>query len=118
MFYQLEHIGTEGYFRREEGENFNFALHLHQSFELILLSEGEMTVTVNDTPCVLHKGEALLIFPNQLHSICSVSSKHVLFIFSPHLVRSFFSGKKGKLPKYNAPFILYVELCCDNPSSI
>ena len=50
MFYQLEHIGTVNYFKKEVGENFNYPLHLHQSFELIYLDEGEMTVTVNNTP--------------------------------------------------------------------
>lgn len=101
MFYQLEHIGTVGYFKREERENFNYPLHLHQSFELVFLEEGEMTVTVNDTSYELCKGEALLIFPNQLHSIRSKISKHTLFIFSPHIVQSFFVDKNGKLPKNN-----------------
>lgn len=101
MFYQLEHIGTIDHFKKEEGENFNYPLHLHQSFELIFLDEGEMTVTVNDTAYELRKGEALLIFPNQLHSIHSKISKHTLFIFSPHIIHSFFVEKNGKTPQSN-----------------
>lgn len=101
MFYQLEHMGTVGYFKKEEGENFNYPLHLHQSFELIILDEGRMTVTVNNEPYDLCEGEALLIFPNQLHSIHSTESKHTLFIFSPHIIHSFFTEKNGKLPKSN-----------------
>lgn len=101
MFYQLEHIGTVNYFKKEVGENFNYPLHLHQSFELIYLDEGEMTVTVNNTPYKLQTGEALFIFPNQLHSIQSKCSQHTLFIFSPHIIQSFFVEKNGKLPKSN-----------------
>lgn len=101
MFYQLEHIGITGYFRKEEGTNFNFPLHLHQSFELIFLDEGTMSVTVNGVPYELQKGETLLIFPNQLHSIRSTDSKHTLFIFSPHIIQSFFEEKKGRYPKSN-----------------
>lgn len=101
MFYQLEHIGTVGYFKKEEGENFNYSLHLHQSFELIYLDEGKMTVTVNGISYELQQGEALLIFPNQIHSIHSTTSRHTLFIFSPHLIQSFYVEKNGKLPKNN-----------------
>ena len=101
MFYQLEHIGTTNYFKREEGENFNFPLHLHQNFELIFLDEGEMIVTVNNISYKLQKGDALLIFPNQIHSIQSSISKHILFIFSPNIIQSFFDEKNGQLPKSN-----------------
>ena len=109
MFYQLEHIGTEGYFRKEEGNNFNYPLHLHQSFELILVDEGEMTITVNDTPYDVRKGEALLIFPNQLHSMQSTKSKHTLFIFSPHVIQSFFMEKTEKMNKVCLDFVDCME---------
>ncbi len=101
MFYQLEHLGGANLFKRETGKNFNFPLHLHQSFELIYLEEGEMRVSINESSYLLHSGEAVLIFPNQIHSIQSQRSKHTLFIFSPHLIQSFFADKNGKLPKDN-----------------
>lgn len=101
MFYQLEHIGRIDCFKKEQGENFSYPLHLHQSFELIYLEEGEMTVTINNTPYHLQKNELLFIFPNQIHSIQSTISKHTLFIFSPHIIQSFFIEKNGKLPKSN-----------------
>lgn len=101
MFYQLEHIGMMDFFKKEEGENFNYPLHLHQSFELIYLEEGEMAVTVNNTLYNLQKNEMLLIFPNQIHSIQSTISKHTLFIFSPHIIQTFFMEKNGKLPQSN-----------------
>ena len=102
MFFQLEHIGTADYFKKETGENFNYPPHLHQSFELIYLDEGEMTVTVNEVSYLLKKGDALLIFPNQVHAIYSTISKHTLFIFSPSIVQSFFTETTGKLPYKNS----------------
>ena len=98
MFYQLIHCGTHEYFKRECGENFNYPLHLHHSFELILVEEGQMTVTVDGTEYILTEGEGVLIFPNQLHSFSSVASRHVLFIFSPRLVQAYWTEHSDSVP--------------------
>ena len=99
MFYQLEHIGAAGSLKREEGENFSYPSHLHQCFELILLKEGEMTVEVDGASYRMEKGSALLIFPNQIHSMASEHSRHTLFIFSQDTVRAFYSDKAGRVPR-------------------
>ncbi len=101
MFYQSEHIGTADYFKKEEGENFTYQPHLHGSFELILVRAGEMEVTVDGTSYLLRPGRGVLIFPNQIHSIQSKSSRHTLFIFSPRLIQAFIAEKNGKLPQNN-----------------
>ena len=101
MFYQLEHIGTADYFKKETGENFSYPPHLHQNFELILVEDGEMTVTVDRTSYLLTKGKALLVFPAQIHALHSVQSKHILFIFAPRIVQTFSTDKKDKLPCEN-----------------
>lgn len=98
MFYQLEHIGAAGSLKREEGENFSYPAHLHQCFELILLKEGEMTVDVDGKSYAMEKGSALLIFPNQIHSMASRQSRHTLFIFSQDTVGAFYSDKAGTVP--------------------
>ncbi len=98
MFYQLIHCGTPEYFKRESGENFTYPLHLHQSFELILIEEGSMTVTVDGEEYLLGEGDGVFIFPNQLHSLSSTASKHVLFIFSPQLVQAYWSEKNDCIP--------------------
>lgn len=105
MFYQAEHIGTADYFKIEQQENFNFPPHLHRSFELILVDFGEMVITIDDTPYLLHQGESVLIFPDQIHSLQSTSSRHTLFIFSPQIIQSFFTEKSGKLPVKNTFFL-------------
>lgn len=101
MFYQWEHIGTADYFKKEQGENFNYPLHLHRSFELILVDEGTMTVTADGVRYLLKQGEGALIFPDQIHSLESEASRHTLFIFSPRIVQAFFTEKNGHLPKSN-----------------
>jgi AraC-like DNA-binding protein len=102
MFYQLEHLGTTNYFKKETGENFSFPPHLHQSFELILVNEGEMKVQVDDKSYLLNKGDAVLIFPEQIHSIQSTTSAHTLFIFSPRIIQSFTQEKSECLPINNS----------------
>lgn len=89
MLYQSHHLGQAEHFNREAGENFSYPLHLHGSFELILVLEGEMTVRINDRDYCLKKDQAVLVFPYQLHSLSSVKSRHVLFIFSGRLVQAF-----------------------------
>lgn len=101
MFYQTEHCAVTGYFQRESGENFSYAPHLHRSFELILLTEGTMTVTVDGVSQQMCGGQATLVFPNQVHALASSESKHVLFIFPPRIIQSFYAEKQGKLPKCN-----------------
>ena len=53
MLYQYSHFGTAEYFRKEYGENFSFPVHLHNSFEIITVLSGEMTVTVDDSDYTL-----------------------------------------------------------------
>lgn len=101
MFYQTEHIGAAEHFKRESGKDFNYPLHLHQSFELILIETGEMTVTVDGIPYSLREGDCVLIFPNQTHILESACSRHTLFIFSPRIIQAFFTEKKGLLPQRN-----------------
>ncbi len=101
MFYQFEHFGKEDHFCRESGENFSFPTHMHSSFELIVITEGSMDVTVGTDKYTLEKNEAVLIFPHQLHSLSGDNSKHVLYIFSPEIVRAFASRNLQKAPTGN-----------------
>ncbi len=101
MLYQSAHFGESDYFCKEYGENFSFPVHLHNSFELITVTHGEMTVTVDNLDYTLSEGEAVLIFPNQLHSLESKNSRHMLCIFSTGLVKAYFSSISEKIPENN-----------------
>ena len=98
MFYQLHHMVSPEYLKKEYGENFSYPPHMHQCFELVLILEGHMTITVKDSVYELDAGEAVFIFPNCLHSFSSSKSKHMLFIFSQKLVQSFTVKYSGMIP--------------------
>lgn len=101
MFYQFNHLGSPDYLKIEKNRNFSFPPHLHQCFEIITLLSGEMRVVVDGRGYLLEKGDALLIFPNQIHSLESRESEHCLCIFSPRLVQAFASRVAGRQPRSN-----------------
>ena len=101
MFYQFQHFGISEYIQKEYGKNLNFASHLHQAFEFITVRSGEMEITVDSNTYLLQSGQSLLVFPNQIHSISSVESEHMLCIFSPDLVKAYTSKISGKVPLDN-----------------
>ena len=100
MLYQYQHFGISEYFHKETGKNFSFPTHIHHSFEFITITEGSMTVCVGNDRYELKKGESILIFPEQLHSLESTESEHLLFIFSADIVSAFYSKHSSELPKY------------------
>ena len=102
MFYELSRIGTSDYFRKEQGEKFSFPPHLHQCFELILVTSGSMDIIINGQMHTLEKNQAVLVFPNQIHSLRSINSKHTLFIFSPQFIQAYWAEKSNSLPIHNA----------------
>ena len=104
MFYELHHIVSPKYFKKEYGENFSFPPHMHQCFEIAIVLDGNMTITVSNKIYNLSRGEAIFIFPNQLHSFSSEKSKHMILIFSPKIVQSF-SVKYSEMLPTSAKFV-------------
>lgn len=95
----MHYVGSSEYLKRESGKDFSYPIHLHQCFELVTVVSGEMYIEASGNSYLLKAGESILIFPNELHSLSSDSSQHVLFIFSPKLIQAFFTKYKNKLPK-------------------
>ena len=109
MFYQLSHPATVDYFVVEQGKDFSFPAHIHPCFELIIIEEGEMTVELDGINYTLRQHQAMLIFPNQIHSLSSQHSRHLLCIFSPRLV-SAYSTKVSRQKPSDPLFPLAEEL--------
>ena len=105
MFYEFKHFGLSEYFCKEFGKDFSFPMHLHQSYEFITILSGEMDITVDGAMYNLKKGESMLIFPHQIHSLSSTQSEHMLCIFSPEIVKAYYIKTSKKLPTTNK-FIL------------
>ena len=101
MFYEGKHFGVSEHFCKESGENFNFPTHMHRSFEFITILDGEMTVSIGNAKYLLKKGEGVLIFPEQTHSLECSESRHLLVIFSPDIVRAYYSKHSAEYPKNN-----------------
>ena len=98
MLYQNQHFGISEYFRKEKKENFSFPMHMHHSFEFVLILKGRMIITVGSDRYDLSTGEGILIFPEQLHSFESLGSEHLLVIFSPDIIGTFYSRHSAELP--------------------
>ncbi len=72
---------------------------MHLCYEVICVLEGEMKVSVDLCEYTLTEGDSLIIFPNQLHSISSKKSRHMLCIFSPSLVQAYSTKTDGRVPE-------------------
>lgn len=101
MIYEFSNFGTTQDYFTKSGENLSFYDHMHNSFELFLVKEGETTVTINEVDFVVRGGEAVLIFPNQIHSFSSTRSKHTYWLFSQELIKAFSSQVLYKVPVNN-----------------
>jgi len=112
MFYELSHPISSDYYKIESDNNFNFPAHLHLCFEFITVTEGCMRLEVDNREYYVHAGEALLCFPNQVHSMQTPSrSSHILCLFSPDLVSAYTEKISAKIPENNlfSPPQFYIE---------
>lgn len=101
MFYQYNHLGSPDYLKIEQNRDFSFPPHLHQCYEVIAILEGEMRVTVDGKEFLLTPSDALMVFPNQIHSLESEHSRHILCIFSARLVQAYHTKVADKIPECN-----------------
>ena len=102
MFYESQNSLNSDIFKLETGFDFSFQPHLHSAFELIHVTEGLMQVAVDNIQYDLSVGDAVLVFPNQVHSLHTPQhSRHELCIFAPELVRAFNPVHNGKIPNTN-----------------
>lgn len=84
--------------RREKLEP--FPLHFHDYIEILYIKEGSTVCTVNFTEYPLSKGDVLLVFPEQIHSVVSASDdSENLVIFFPKELPVFGSIFESQLPQ-------------------
>ncbi len=102
MKFETNHSLNENEFHVFTGRDNGFPLHLHRSFELYAQLEGTAEVTVDGKKCTLTPGNAVLIFPFQLHSYKTTGpNRRTVCIFSPDLVPDFYSGREQSVPVGN-----------------
>lgn len=87
------------YDRRDGKATLRMPPHLHDQLELICVFDGEVTVRIDGTAHVLHGGDALLVFPSQIHFPDSDSSgSFCIFDFSPYLVPDIATALDERVP--------------------
>ncbi len=69
-------------------EKLGCAAHLHGHLEIVFMKEGSVELNVEGKDYILRENEALIIFPNQLHSYKDIAkSRSTLLIFAPELLQ-------------------------------
>lgn len=101
MFYESKHSVVSGELAVNfVNEDFRFPMHLHKAFELIAVTEGEMTVCVDKQSYTVNAGEAVWVFPHQVHSMETVRhSKNFCLIFAPEHIKAFVPFCLNHIPK-------------------
>ena len=84
------------------GSNINFPPHIHNSFELIIATSGELEIVIKEKTYIASGNECVLVFPNQLHEIKTPHhSEHAIIIFPPQIVRAFSKNCEDSIPTSN-----------------
>ena len=85
--------------------------HIHNDIEMVVMLGGETLATADSKSSVLKAGDIYIAFPNQIHFYHDrITTKHLLFIFSPELVDEF----KGIFDN-NIPASPIIENALANP---
>ena len=120
MFYESKNLLKANDLKIEQGKDLSFPLHLHGSFELITVTDGEMKVVVDGTDYLLTPGYSILVFPNQTHELITEKhSSHYLCIFSSELVRAYSKTAKMALDAAGIAVMQpHLEVLVDCPYSL
>ncbi|WP_071396418.1 helix-turn-helix domain-containing protein [Bacillus tuaregi] len=100
----FEHHGVEekDAFHTSSLCNFNFPLHFHHAYELIIVNEGKLFVTIDQKEYMLHKNDVAFVFNNQMHEFKTLNHSDIsIVIFSPEIIGHFFNNYKGYVPENN-----------------
>ncbi len=101
-FFEKHGMDETQTFNYAELINSSFPLHFHRAYEIIIVEQGEMTVKIEGKSYYLSEDEGVFIFPNQLHELITENQSHCrLLIFSPEMVKDFYSMYKHAVPDNN-----------------
>lgn len=99
IYYEQERANPVGGIYHQWEENLSFNSHLHYSFEFLYVFDGIFELTVDEVDYKLNKGEAIIIFPNQIHTAyANQRSITYVCIFENSLVGEFYRSVKNCVP--------------------
>lgn len=77
-----------------------FSAHMHHHLELVLVQKGRSRAWVDAREYTLEAGDALIVFPNQVHEYFDIEQgEHILAIFAPELIPTLTPLFEGYLPE-------------------
>lgn len=118
VFFEKHGVEEKNFFQFFPLKNYNFPLHFHRAYELIYVSGGKLSVTIDQREYLLQKNDLVFIFSNQMHEFRAVDySETTIILFSPELIGDFFMNYKGFVPNDNR-LHLVGELDLNNLNSI
>lgn len=76
----------KNYFTAERHTDVSCALHLHYAMEIVCVTRGAVTMSVNGNERIIRTGECILILPFEAHSFeTPCASECFVLVFSPEL---------------------------------
>jgi YesN/AraC family two-component response regulator len=108
-FFEPHGVEANDSFRTTRLCNFTFPLHFHHAYELIIVNDGELLVTIDQKEYQLHKNDAAFVFNNQMHEFKTMEHSDIsIVIFSPEIIGHFFMKYKGYVPVNNVIHLSHV----------
>ncbi len=81
------------------GTRLQYSAHRHREIELVLMRTGSSTAIIEGTPYTVNAGDALLIYPNQLHQYISHQPEnYILLIIPANIYNDYIDRIEGHLP--------------------
>ncbi len=106
LYYELNRSNPQGGIYYQSNRDLRFRQHLHNSFEWIFVKEGELEVTVDGQSFSVEAGQAILIFPNQIHQADThTASQTRLFVFENSMIGEFARFAEGNAVDHPVFFI-------------
>ena len=69
--------------RCTRGTRLHYFAHRHREIEIVLMLSGASKVIVDGAPYTVAAGDALIVFPNQLHQYISTEPENYIIILAP-----------------------------------
>ena len=105
VFYEIEHGISANHFLYERNTDHSFPLHMHRSYEMVLVLQGEMQMQIDKETYHLRAKDLVLVKPHRIHSYeteAGKSSEILLCVFSGDLIAAISEA----LSSYHLPSIV------------
>lgn len=105
------HIKAEDMYSVWTCDNLNYGPHFHHVTEFCCVLEGGVNVLIGGEKYAVKEGEAIIVMPNQIHSVSTTGHSKIQFIrFRTDFAEDFYAAHKLELPKNSMFEIMHTEL--------